>query len=158
MGVGKTAVITLSNNNEITMSIDVLEVIKSGEKTYKQVSPDAIDTSKRLYYSSVVEKGMSYKIAVTGNGSVPRGTALFVDTEMLAGGSGTKGTSNGEIMIISDTCTETEDLIRNIGSCTTGNDINNGVQLKYRFKVIDPHRVEANTGTTCTIIYTITEQ
>jgi hypothetical protein len=158
MNVKKTAVISLSNNSEITMSIDISEAMNSGNKVYVQVSPDAIDTSKKLYYSSVVGKGMSYKIAVTGIGSVPRGTALFVDTEMLPGGSGRKGTINGEIMIISDDYGESGDLIRNIGSCTTGIDINNGVQLKYRFKVIDPNTVEANSNATCTIIYTITEQ
>lgn len=158
MRIGKIAILELAGSAKIAMSITISPVVTTKDKTYKQSSPDAIDTTKRLLYTAVVGKGMSYKIAVTSKGVAPQGTALFVEAVMLTGGAGTLGMPNGEIMVISDSNVMGGDIIRDIGSCVTGRQQENGVRLKYRFKVIDPDVVESNPGTSCTIIYTITDQ
>ena len=107
-------------------------------------------------YSSAIRKnGLRRSIeAQIVNGTLPKGMSLYVQASSYTGtGKGEMGVSTGETMLD----TKPNAVIDHIGSCFTGNGMNNGHKLNFVLEINDMDEVNAMEPAEFTILYTITD-
>ena len=122
-----------------------------------QVSLKSANSSKVwLNYSSVVAKDQKRKVTATVVGEVPEGVILRLTAMEITGqGRGEMGRSNGKLTLSNNPT----DIISGIGSCYTGEGIQNGHLLSYEVE-IDPDQLYQNNPAqeaTLSVVYTLTD-
>ena len=107
------------------------------------------------YSSAIRRNGAKRSIeAQIINGTLPKGLSLYVHASSYSGsGRGELGVSTGETVL----GTTPNAVIHNIGSCFTGNGMNNGHKLNFVLEITDMDLVNAMEPTEFTILYTISD-
>lgn len=106
-----------------------------------------------LNYSSIKSKeNTSRTVSVRLDETIP-GADIWLDVQPHAGnGGGSIGEPSGKIVLT----TSDQFIINNIGSCYTGNGMNNGHNLVYELQVSGSYEdLEAVSQTPLTVTYTI---
>lgn len=95
---------------------------------------DSKDNALWLNYSSVVAKGKTRKVTAKVGGTLPGGMDLMLKTNTYSGnGKGKNGqVSNSAAQKLSGSETE---ILKEIGSCYTGNGVSNGHNLEYSLQL-----------------------
>ncbi len=131
ISIPEVALLDLESASSTTISMSAIAPNEAG---------NAIDFSKAknsaiwINYSSIIGNSSkpNRKVSAVVNGKIPRGTSLKVYASPYSGnGAGTTGTPVG-IVELSET---EQDLITDIGSCYTGDGINNGHRLYYNLEL-----------------------
>ncbi|RPJ03886.1 MAG: hypothetical protein EHM28_14450 [Spirochaetaceae bacterium] len=107
------------------------------------------DSSKRLQYTSILERGMSRRITVNMNSGAqtPSGTGLYLEAIGVPGSCGTAARQ----VRLSD---EPQNLITDIGSGRTGSE---GVMLQYNFEIDAFESLVIGESQTVAVIFTMAE-
>ena len=106
-----------------------------------------------LRYTSIVESEKTRKITAQLDTDVPTGLALKLSVTAPSGGTGTLGSSAGEITLSKDTA---QDIITGISSGWTGTETTSGAKLTYSLEITDGSKLNI-TNPTITITFTLTE-
>lgn len=109
-----------------------------------------------INYSSALNKFNSSRsiVAQISQGVLPDGISLSLEASQYNGsGRGQLGVSTGKTNIT----IEPRVIITNIGSCFTGNGINNGHSLNFSVNITDLSKISAIETTELTIRYTISD-
>lgn len=113
------------------------------------------NTSKWINYTSAITSGgLTRRItAATNNTSIP-GVSIRLQAAAASGaGGGTRGTSSGLVTLSTTPVT----IISGIGGAFTGNGTSNGHQLTISLVISNYALLAAQTNTSISIVYTITE-
>nr|WP_315025670.1 hypothetical protein [uncultured Chryseobacterium sp.] len=112
------------------------------------------NTSKWVNYTSAIASGgLSRRITAAVNQVIP-GVNIRIQAAAASGaGGGTLGTTAGQITLTTTATT----IISGIGGAYTGNGTNNGHLLTISLVPGTYANLSAQTNTTLTIVYTITE-
>ena len=117
----------------------------------------ATDNSLWLNYTSLVGTGAFNKVTVALATNSPSGSTITLTAAADAGnGGGTTGSAN--VATVYNLSTTASDIVSNIGSCYTGDGVNNGHNLTYSLVLSDLSTLEAISGYSTTVTYTITGQ
>lgn len=138
-------------NNSINFSI--LPAVESGNSSKAQ---ESTNTSLWINYSSALSNPKNTRkiVAEISQGELPNGLLLFLQASSYGGiGEGKHGKSAGKIRL----STRPKSIINNIGSCYTGDGINNGHLLTFSLEINNYSRVYASEDTDFNILYTITD-
>lgn len=116
--------------------------------------------SNRIWinYSSIVSQTTpNRKVIASIQGEIPKGLTLKVKASEVSGsGKGSLGQSAGEVTLTN----EPTDVIVGIGSCYTGNGVNNGHYITYKLEndpASDEYAMAAQQHTSLNVIYTLTD-
>lgn len=107
-------------------------------------------------YSSAIRKNGSRRSieAQIVNGTLPEGMSLYIQASSFSGiGKGEIGISTGETELEA----KPNAIIDNIGSCFTGDGMNNGHKLNFILEITDMDEVNASGPAEFTILYTISD-
>lgn len=121
---------------------------------------DSKDKNLWLNYSSVVANGKTRKVTAKVDGQLPKGLDLMLKTDSYSGnGKGKNGqVSSSAAQKLSGGETE---ILKEIGSCYTGNGTNNGHNLEYSLRLQDNdanNYQNLQSGTyNITVTYTISD-
>ncbi len=120
----------------------------------------ATNNSLWLNYSSIIGAAPddNRKITVSATGTLPMGADLRVLASAVSGnGAGTRGTPTGQVTISSTG--QGYDIITGIGSCYTGNGVQNGHQLTYSLVENSANygNLRFDTNYSLTITYTLSD-
>lgn len=140
-----------SYNNSIHFSI----MPSSESGTSPQIEESANETLW-INYSSALRGSQNSRsiVAQISQGVLPEGISFSLEASQYNGlGGGQLGTSAGK----TDITVEPKVIITNIGSCFTGNGINNGHSLNFSVNITDLSKISAIETTVFTILYTITD-
>ena len=118
------------------------------------------NTSLWMNYSSIVgsstEPSRDVTVAIT-SGTVPSGMSLTVEAAADAGnGGGNVGTPWAQVTLSSTAQT----IVTGVGSCYTGDGVNNGHQLTYSLSLSAPSNygdLDFDDATTLTVTYTLSD-
>ncbi|AZA80992.1 hypothetical protein C1637_10665 [Chryseobacterium lactis] len=112
------------------------------------------NTAKWINYSSAIASGgLSRRITASASPAIA-GVNIRLQAAAASGaGGGTLGTSAGQVTLTSTPTT----IISGIGGAYTGNGANNGHHLTISLVPGTYANLSAQTNTTVTIVYTITE-
>jgi hypothetical protein len=112
-----------------------------------------------LNYSSVIgARGTHRTITAYLEGTIPEGLAISIKASSYSGnGKGKTGVSTGKIHLSE----KPQNIITHIGSCYTGDGINNGHLLTYSLEpgnhLTDYETLAYEKATTLNVIYTLTD-
>jgi len=132
ISVNEVAMIGVNGTNEVSLTIGA----PTTDGDAFLVTPANAD-AKWLQYTSIVPTDSTYKRTIqvdlaSGSGSIPAGTTLKVTPSAPATGyKGNAGTATPQVTI-SQTAAN---VVTDIGSCYTGTETSNGVQLTYSLEI-----------------------
>jgi hypothetical protein len=171
-GVGLADETDEETTHDVTITVDeVAELGIVGDDVSFTVGSDADpgdpfkvtpinQDAKYLQYTSIVDDGSTRKITVQQTDALPDGVTLKVTPAAPSGGQGDKGTQVGSAIDLGPTKDDgAADVVTEIGSCYTGTEGTDGVQLTYELTVEndDVSSLKTLTETAYTITYTLTE-
>ncbi len=136
-------------------SID-FNVIPSSESGSSSQMHKSTNESLWINYSSALANPRNTRkiVAEISQGVLPEGILLFVQASPYSGmGEGKLGSSAGKIELTNNP----KPIITNIGSCYTGNGINNGHLLTFSIEIKNYSKVYATEESDFNILYTITD-
>ena len=140
--VADVAVLGVSGNVNL-----ILEDAPQAGAAPLQVSDD----SALLRYTTTSAPGTARRItAALIGGEVPGGTLLAL--EATPSGGGTDRGAGGIQVELDHTAQE---IITGIGSCATGRSPNQGAQLNYTLKALEPELLSAGSEETLTVLFTL---
>jgi hypothetical protein len=122
-------------------------------------SPNVNESSDQelwINYSSAMkgENNSRKIVAEIVQGSLPDGIELFLEASVYKGtGEGNFGEPIGRVNI----GTQPRPIIAGIGSCYTGDGINNGHLLQFSIEISDYSKIHSGSESEFTILYTITD-
>lgn len=107
------------------------------------------------YSSSLSDSRKNRSVfAEISDGYLPEGISLFLEaSRYLGNGNGKTGQPNGKIELTK----QPRSIISGIGSCFSGNGINNGHSLTFSIEIADYSKVVSSDEAVLTIIYTISD-
>jgi hypothetical protein len=111
------------------------------------------DSDRELYYTLLTASNGNIQAQLNNVGydtSPPAGTLLYLQATST-GGTGATGTVQPQITL--DTTAQT--IVGAIGTCYTGNAVDDGAQLLYTLSIDDPALVTADDTATMQVIYTL---
>lgn len=153
ISIPEVAIIDIEYMGSKSLEFEVVPPVISGG------APEVQQTNNSqlwINYSSAVASwgGKRSIVAQVINGNLPSGLSLFVQASSYKGkGKGEFGSSVGKTAISS----QPRPIVTNIGSCYTGNGLNNGHSLDFSLDITDFKKVTAMEATEFTILYTITD-
>jgi len=109
-----------------------------------------------LNYSSAMknENGSRKIVAEIVEGSLPDGIELYLEASAYRGtGDGRLGQSSGRVSLGN----QPRPVVAGIGSCYTGDGINNGHLLQFSIEITDYSMIHSGSETEFTILYTLTD-
>lgn len=109
-----------------------------------------------LNYTSALSDGQNSRSinAEITQGTLPEGISLYLEASSYSGtGAGQFGTPTGKVEL-SNTPSP---IISNIGSCYTGDGVNNGHQLTFSIQISDYSKIYAVDNLNYVVLYTITD-
>ena len=107
------------------------------------------------YTSAIRQSGNKRSINVEiSEGFAPAGTAFYIEaSQASAFGSVNQGISAGKVQVQKNP----RPIITDIGSCYTGDGVNNGHELRYYFEITDFNKLQSAVTQVFTVMYTITD-
>lgn len=151
--VPEIALIDIESMTDNNVNFTILPSNESGG------TPELRESSNEslwINYSSALENFSSSRsiVAEISNGDLPEGVLLFLKASSYSGiGRGQLGYPTEKINLTS----QPKPIITDIGSCFTGDGINNGHLLSFSIEVNDYSRIHANEESAFTVLYTITD-
>ncbi len=126
--------------------------VPGGEPVVRKLSNDNVWIN---YSSAIRQYGNKRSINVQiSQGSVPDGTSFYIEASAASAfGSSNQGVSTGKVKVQRNP----RPIITNIGSCYTGDGINNGHELRYFLEITDFLRIKSTVNHMFTVMYTITD-
>ena len=109
-----------------------------------------------INYTSALPVGLNSRSinAEISQGTLPQGITLFLEASAYTGaGKGKFGISDGKIELSN----QPQPIISGIGSCYTGDGVNNGHQLTFSIEISDYSKVYAVDNAYYVVLYTITD-
>lgn len=122
-------------------------------------NPEIMETSNKtlwINYSSALSNSNSTRsiVAEISQGQLPEGILMFLEaSEYFGAGDGQVGHPAEKI----DLTNQPRPIITEIGSCYTGDGVNNGHLLTFSLEVSDYSKIHAVDETAFTVLYTITD-
>jgi len=108
------------------------------------------DDSALLRYTTTSAPGTARRVtAALIDGEVPGGTLLALETAPSGGADRGAGGIQVELDYTA------QEIITGIGSCATGRSPNQGAQLNYTLKVLEPELLSAGSEETLTVLFTL---
>lgn len=93
-------------------------------------------------------------MAEISQGTIPEGIILYLEASVYSGtGDGATGYPSGKVSINN----HAQQIIAGIGSCYTGDGINNGHSITYSIDISDYSKIHSIEHSDFTILYTITD-
>jgi hypothetical protein len=138
-------------NNSIDFSI-----IPSAESGNSSIAYESSNESLWINYSSALANQQNTRkiVAEISQGVLPKGILLYLQASHYSGsGEGKLGHSSGKIKLAN----QPKPIITNIGSCYTGDGINNGHLLTFSIEIKNYSKVYATEESDFNILYTITD-
>ena len=126
----------------------------TAEKGQQLEIMDSSNESLWINYSSALSNTHQSRsiIAEISQGTLPNGLELFVEASNYSGlGKGKLGLSVGKTSLTN----RPKPIITNIGSCFTGDGINNGHLLTFSIEIKDYEKIRSGEETIFTVLYTI---
>lgn len=136
-----------------SINFTVSPALKGGESPVIQ---ETANQTLWLNYTSALSDGRNSRSinAEISQGTLPEGISLYLEASSYAGtGAGQLGTPTGKIELSGTP----GPLISNIGSCFTGDGINNGHQLTFSIQISDYSKIYASDNLNYVVLYTITD-
>ncbi len=140
---------------EANNSID-FTIIPSAESGSSSQMHKSTNESLWINYSSALANPQNTRkiVAEISQGVLPKGILLFLQASQYSGvGDGKLGHSTGKIELTN----QPKPIITNIGSCYTGDGINNGHLLTFSIEITNYSKVYAMEESDFNILYTITD-
>jgi len=153
VSVPEVAIVDIEHVGNGSLEFEVVPPVESGG------APEVEQINHNLLwinYSSAIGRlgGTRSIVAQIINGNLPQGLSLFVHASNYHGqGKGELGMSTGKTVVSS----QPRPIVTNIGSCFTGDGVNNGHSLDFTLDITDFEKVTAMEATEFTILYTITD-
>lgn len=139
------------SNNSIDFNI-----IPSTESGNSSQTHESTNESLWINYSSALANPQNSRkiVAEISQGVLPEGILLYLQASRYVGmGDGKLGHSSGKIELTN----QPKPLITDIGSCYTGEGINNGHLLKFSIEISNYSKIYAIEESDLNILYTITD-
>lgn len=132
------------------------KVIPSNESGGTPEIRESNNESLWINYSSALRNLRSSRsiVAEISNGTIPDGILIYLKASNYAGtGKGHHGNPTDKINLTN----QPKPIITEIGSCYTGDGINNGHLLSFSIEVTDYSKMRATEELDFTVLYTITD-
>ncbi len=155
VGISVPEVALLDIEYRVNSSLE-FEVLPSAEAGSAPIVQQTNSEELWINYSSAITNyGQRRSIeAQVAGGVLPEGIALYVEASAYLGtGKGEVGVSAGRTLV----GYEPHPIITGIGSCFTGDGINNGHSLAFSLDISNMQKVTAMEPSEFTILYTITD-
>jgi hypothetical protein len=148
--------IALVDIESITSNNINFTIIPSNESGGTPEIKESNNESLWINYSSAMKNLKSSRsiVAEISNGNLPEGIQLFLKASDYSGrGKGKLGHPTEKINLSS----QPKPIITEIGSCFTGDGVNNGHQLSFSIAVTDYSKMRSTQELDFTVLYTITD-
>jgi len=151
--IPEVAIMDIEYQTNSSLEFEVLPSAEAGSEPVVQQT-----NSEKLWinYSSATTTTGSNRsiVAQITDGTLPEGISLYVEASPYSGtGKGETGVSAGKTLIGN----APRPIITSIGSCYTGDGINNGHSLNFSLDINNMEKVTAMEPSEFTILYTITD-
>ena len=164
-GIGSAFAATDTASHDVTITVSEVVLLELNDSTgisLSTTSPGAgsaglsvtgeTDSTKRLYYTSLVSSGTTRTITAEIDSAITL-PGLALQLSSTAAG-GTEGSGAGAVTL----STTPQTIVSNIGSCATGNTASDGANLTYTLVVTDENALQVDaTGQTVTVTLTLTD-
>lgn len=131
-------------------------IVPSAESGNSPEATESTDKSLWINYSSALSNSRNTRkiFAEISSGKLPKGMSIYLQASPYSGlGGGKLGRSTGKIKLTK----RARAIITNIGSCYTGDGINNGHLLTFSIKITNYSKLYATEESDINILYTITD-
>ena len=148
----EVALIDIEPSTDNNVNFTVNPGIESGS------SPSIQQSNSDLWinYSSSLSSSQNSRsiVAEISQGFFPEGITLYLQASNYSGtGGGQHGVSAGKIALSN----QPKPIITNIGSCFTGDGINNGHQISFSIEITDYTKVVSVQNSNILVLYTLTD-
>lgn len=153
LSIPEIALIDIESLSTNDVKFMVVPTGESGE------NPEIMETSNKtlwINYSSALSNSNSTRsiVAEISQGQLPDGILMFLEASEYSGAGGGQVGHPAEKIDLSN---QPRPIITEIGSCYTGDGVNNGHLLTFSLEVSDYSRIHAVDESAFTVLYTITD-